>query len=141
MYEYLFFCKMRISFLLETLLLSFCIISFASCDKDDSERSEDSTVYYVKYEAKGAMKYNVESITVLTGKGSETIATSKQRSWSQTYGPVSKGFRTNITARGGWPTVYIYVCKGDEPFTLKESKSNNVGSSNTSTSASYTIDF
>lgn len=52
MYEYLFFCKMRISFLLETLLLSFCIISFASCDKDDSERSEDSTVYYVKYEAK-----------------------------------------------------------------------------------------
>ena len=47
MYEYLFFCKMRISFLLETLLLSFCIISFASCDKDDSERSEDSTVYQI----------------------------------------------------------------------------------------------
>ncbi|MGR5578019.1 hypothetical protein [Bacteroides thetaiotaomicron] len=132
---------MRIGFLLETLLLSFCIISFASCDKDDSERSEDSTVYYVKYEAKGAMKYNLESVTVSTGKGSETIATSKQRSWSQTYGPVSKGFRANITARGGWPTVYIYVCKGDEPFALKESKSNNVGSSNTSTSASYTIDF
>ena len=41
----------------------------------------------------------------------------------------------------GWPTVYIYVCKGDEPFALKESKSNNAGSSNTSTSASYTIDF
>lgn len=122
-------------------LCFFCAVSFIGCDKDDSERSEDSTVYYVKYEAKGAMKYNLESVTVSTGKGSETFTISKQRSWTQIYGPVSKGFRANITARGGWPTVYIYVCKGDEPFALKESKSNNVGSSNTSTSASYTIDF
>ena len=127
--------------LLGIFLCFFCAVSFISCEKDDSERNENSTVYYVKYEAKGAMKYNIESVTVSTGKGSETIATSKQRSWSQTYGPVSKGFRANITARGGWPTVYIYVCKGDEPFALKESKSNNAGSSNTTTSASYTIDF
>ena len=100
--------------LLGILLYFFCAVSFISCDKDDSERSEDSTVYYVKYEAKGA---------------------------TQTYGPVSKGFRASITAKGGWATVNIYVCKGDEPFALKKSKSNNVGNSNTSTSASYTIDY
>ena len=127
--------------LLGILLYFFCAVSFISCDKDDSERSEDSTVYYVKYEAKGAMKYNIESVTVSTDKGSETITTSKQRSWTQTYGPVSKGFRASITAKGGWATVNIYVCKGDEPFELKKSKSNNVGNSNTSTSASYTIDY
>ena len=38
--------------LLGILLYFFCAVSFISCDKDDSERSEDSTVYYVKYEAK-----------------------------------------------------------------------------------------
>ena len=85
--------------LLGILLYFFCAVSFISCDKDDSERSEDSTVYYVKYEAKGAMKYNIESVTVSTDKGSETITTSKQRSWTQTYGPVSKGFRASITAK------------------------------------------
>ena len=37
--------------LLGILLYFFCAVSFISCDKDDSERSEDSTVYYVKYEA------------------------------------------------------------------------------------------
>lgn len=128
--------------LLGIFFLFFCIISFESCEKDDSEQSENSTAfYYVKYEAKGAMKYNIESVTVATGKGSETITTSKKRSWSQTYGSVSKGFKASITAKGGWPTVNIYICKGKEPFTLKKSNSNSVGSPTSSTSASYTIDY
>ena len=104
-------------------------------------QNEVKILLFIMSNMKQKEKYNIESVTVSTDKGSETITTSKQRSWTQTYGPVSKGFRASITAKGGWATVNIYVCKGNEPFALKKSKSNNVGNSNTSTSASYTIDY
>lgn len=128
------------------ILLFFCAFSFISCDKDDTERNdipekapneEPTASYYVKYEARGSVKNYIESIIVTTDKGSETIT--HRMSWSQTYGPVPKGFRASITAIGGWPTVNIYVCRGEEPFVLKKTSSS--GSSTSSTSASYTIDY
>lgn len=132
--------------LLGIFLLFFCAISFISCSKDDSEcndipekipNEEPTASYYVKYEAKGSVMNYIESIIVTTDKESETVT--HKRSWSQTYGPVSKGFKASITAIGGWPTVNIYVCRGEEPFVLKKTSSS--GSSTSSTSASYTIDF
>lgn len=52
---------------------------------------------------------------------------------------VSKNTVTNSSM-----VVSIYVCKGEEPFSLKaqdESKENSISDSGISASASYTIDF
>lgn len=136
---------MKINALIRILLL-FCTINLISCSKDNFEsidipeeipNEEPTASYYVKYEAMGSVRNFIESIIVTTDKGKETIT--KKRSWSQTYGPVSKGFKASITAIGGYPTVNIYVCRGEEPFVLKGS--NSSGSSTSSASASYTIDY
>ena len=118
------------------------LLAFSSCTNEEPSPSntqqgtETDANYYVKYTALayGGVGYEnarIESVTVETETGSKTIEPNV-KSWEETYGPVSKGFKAKIQATGASKTVRIYVCRGEEPFVIK-----GEGSS----SASYTIDF
>lgn len=129
----------KIIVLLSVLLT---LLTFSSCTNEEPSPSntqqgtETDANYYVKYTALayGGVGYEnarIESVTVETETGTKTIEPNV-RSWEETYGPVSKGFKAKIQATGASKTVRIYVCRGEEPFVIK-----GEGSS----SASYTIDF
>lgn len=129
----------KIIVLLSVLLT---LLTFSSCTNEEPSPSntqqgtETGANYYVKYTALayGGVGYEnarIESVTVETETGSKTIEPNV-KSWEETYGPVSKGFKAKIQATGASKTVRIYVCRGEEPFVIK-----GEGSS----SASYTIDF
>ena len=124
-----------VSTMKRTLFIYTIFLLAISCHKnDDTDNANEPTIYYVKYEASGNGSYSyVDKTIVATGDGDRTF-TGTARSWSETFGPVSKGFRAEITAsgRGGIPRVAIYVCRGKEPFALKQTGNG---------SASYTIDF
>ena len=129
----------KIIVLLSVLLT---LLTFSSCTNEEPSPSntqhgtETDANYYVKYTALayGGVGYEnarIESVTVETETGSKTIEPNV-KSWEETYGPVSKGFKAKIQATGASKTVRIYVCRGEEPFVIKAE-----GSSSTS----YTIDF
>ena len=67
-------------------------------------------------------------MTVNTEKGEQRFQAGK--SFSETFGPVKRHFHAEIKAYTQVPNaevnVRIYVCRGDEEFTLKdtETKSN-----------------
>lgn len=80
--------------------------------------------YYIKYEATVNSIYTGNNIKYIvnTDKGFQTFTNGK--SFSQTFGPVKKGFHAKITAdASSWYQadcdVKIYVCRGSEPFSLK----------------------
>ena len=129
----------KIIVLLSVLLT---LLTFSSCTNEEpspsntQQETETDANYYVKYTALayGGVGYEnarIESVTVETETGTKTIEPNV-KSWEETYGPVSKGFKAKIQATGASKTVRIYVCRGEEPFVIK-----GEGSS----SASYTIDF
>lgn len=112
------------------------------CDKDSGN---DSAEYYVKYEygvssnPSFGSQYTNKTISINTDSGVKEFTTISN-SFTETIGPVKKGFQASITvtypsgsSASGTPSSKIYVCRGAEPFALK--------ASNNSTSATYTIDF
>lgn len=124
------------------LLFSLSFIVFGCGGDNDDEPNTPGSVaeYYVKYEASivsyrnGTVKY-----TVNTETGEKIFSSGK--SFSQTFGPVEKGFHASIKVDaknvvGASSNIRIYVCRGNEPFALKANKSGE-----STVSASYTIDF
>ena len=106
-----------------------CAVILSSCELLEGYND----YYYIKYEAYNI--YVLHNTTINTEKGTQTIDI-KKTTFSEIYGPVSKGFQTSIQvqrAQSSNPaTVQIYVSKNNGPFTLKASGNN---------STSYTIDF
>lgn len=126
------------------LLLSLSFILWGCGNDDDEPNDPSSGEYYVKYEASitdpyGSSGKKTSKYTVNTENGKETF--NSGRSFSQTFGPVKKGFHAFIKSECDFVTtnnnVRIYVCKGSEPFSLKANKS----SKENTVSTSYTIDF
>lgn len=122
------------------LLLSIAtVMIMTGCSKDNDQDSPVNGVrYYVKYEVfVSSSHYGDLFVDVNTEKGTQSFTIPRSSSFSETFGPVSKGFaasvtaRTNFTVTGG---IYssIYVCRGEEPFVLKATGSS---------SADYVIDF
>lgn len=77
------------------------------------------------------------TVAVNTESGMQTISVSSLNGYlgfSETYGPVSKGFNASITAfiEPGRPSTRIYVCRGEEPFVLKATGENK---------SEYVIDY
>lgn len=119
------------------------MLTFSGCGDDNDNEPDMPTntpvveqEYYVKYEAKvtsiytGTLRYIVN-----TDNGSKTFIEGKN--FSKTFGPVKKGFNASIEADlsgwfSGYADVYIYVCRGSEPFALKASSR---------TSVQYKIDY
>lgn len=118
-------------------LVIICLVfSLSSCSKDDNEPTTNDN-YYVKYVIKGNGAYGrFSNWSATTPEGGYTNNGTQVRSWNQTYGPVSKGFKCEVKINdyiSGAPTIEIHVSKNDEPFSLKANK--------TGSTASYTIDF
>ena len=106
------------------LVLISCLAIFGSaCSKDDENTENDvespAATYYVKYEASNTLHY-LESVCVTTEKGTQNFSV-RNKSWTQTFGPVSKGFRASISVgvSGGYTTLQIYVSKNNGPFVYK----------------------
>lgn len=113
----------------KVLLIITLLLSVLSCSKV----GPDANRYYVKYEidaysgrANASMSF---SYTLLDNNNQYVSgAYGSKTGYSQTYGPVSKGFESyleaymNITygSKVGQP-VKIYVAINEEPFTLKAS--------------------
>lgn len=92
---------------------------FVSCSDEPETETAD---YYVRYEANVNSKTSKVEYTVNTDTGSKTFVGGKN--FSQTFGPVKKGFRASIDAYSAELTplsvdAYIYICKGAEPWGLK----------------------
>jgi hypothetical protein len=145
---------LKISFLLLTFL-----ITLSSCSNDEPSTNEpcadESTInnndgsatnndkpatidnYYVKYVIKCSQnRYYVTKFSVNTDKGIVYFSDYLSKYWTQTYGPVKKGFTASATAESTYPTIEIYVSKNNEPFALKATNTKN-----TKVTSSYTIDF
>lgn len=111
-----------------------------SCDKDSDKKSSE---YYVRYEMSATTQYvsTNRTISVSTESGTKEFSIN-YNSFSETFGPVDKGFTANMTVNyttsgSNTTTLKIYVARGEEPFALKETKTS--GGSTVTTS--YTIDF
>lgn len=110
------------------LLLAFAAtLLMTNCTKDR---------YYVRYEATATSAYHSGKMTlnVNTDTGIQTYTTSSKL-YSETFGPVSKGFEASINAStnyGASLNTSIYVSKGEDPFVLKASGGPT---------AEYVIDF
>lgn len=127
---------MKIKVLLSIILACFLF----SCENGNVSASEgdlNADIYYVKYEAIMSSVYsgNIMKVTVASDYGNLTFEGGK--SFSQTFGPVSKGFKASIkgeclASSCNSLIVNIYVCRGSEPFALKSTGSY---------STSYTIDY
>lgn len=110
----------------------------------DQSGDKEEERYYIKYTATCVCIYsgiNME-VKVNTEQGLTTFVCGK--SFSETFGPVPKGFKCEIIGTNPSSstkdysdiTVSIHVARGKEPFVLKATD-NQMGSSQTS----YTIDF
>lgn len=115
-------------------------LSFLFCGCKDDEDNPDNQ-YYVKYEADVKSVYigNTITYTVNTDKGTQTYQSGK--SFSETYGPVKKGFKASVTADAtNWHAAdceaRIYVSRGSEPFVLKAYKSGGK-----TVTISYKVDY
>lgn len=121
------------------LIMFSMVFIFSSCSKDENENTEVKAKdnYYVRYEITGNGAYGrFSNWEVKTPDGIYSNKGTQVGRWSQTYGPVSKGFKCGVEIGNyisGAPTIEIYVAKNEEPFALKVSA--------TGKSASYTISF
>jgi hypothetical protein len=119
-------------------LLIICILSvfaFSSCSKEENNVASTPDNYYLKYVIHGNGTYGrFSNWTATTPQGNYTNSGIQVTGWSQTYGPVNKGFLCKVQI-GNFidlaPTIEIHVSKNQEPFALKVSTDGN--------SASYTI--
>ena len=111
------------------------IFNFSACSKDENTATVTPDNYYVKYVIHGNGTYGrFKNWTATTPQGNYTNSGIQVTSWSQTYGPLNKGFLCKVQI-GNFidrtPTIQIHVAKNQEPFALK------VGID--ATTASYTI--
>jgi hypothetical protein len=111
------------------------VINFSSCSNNDTNVVTPPDNYYVKYVIHGNGTYGrFKNWTATTPQGNYTNSGIQVTSWTQTYGPVNKGFLCKVQI-GSFidrtPTIQIHVAKNQEPFALK------VGVDGTT--ASYTI--
>jgi len=133
------FIKQRILTITLIIISVLTIFTFSSCNKEDvaNNGTGSNDNYYVKYVIKGNGTYGrFSNWTVTTPQGKYANSGTQVSYWTQTYGPVSKGFKCDVQI-GNYidaaPTIEIHVAKNQEPFALKEIKTGN--------SAMYTIDF
>ena len=111
------------------------IFTFSSCKKEGTNQTVTNDNYYVRYTIKGNGAYGrFSNWTATTPQGTYTNSGTQVSSWSQTYGPLSIGFKSEVRIGNyisGAPTIEIHVSKNSEPFALKVT--------NTGNSAVYTI--
>jgi len=91
---------------------------------NDSDNSSEEAIYYVKYQFNCPYKYSV-TFEVNTDTGYKSFK-GIYSGWTETYGPVSKGFNAHISVSHSSASVKIYVSRGKEPFALKAAGDRSV---------------
>ncbi|MBO4924365.1 MAG: hypothetical protein J5382_09625 [Bacteroidales bacterium] len=133
------------------LFFLFCAVislfGLSSCHTDPD------AIYYVRYEATiNSVHSGATAKYIVATENGSTEITSKKKTLNETFGPVKKGFTASISGEAeydGTMTLSIYVCRGEEPFALKATKTGEVSTWGTmegiekpmTASVSYTIDF
>lgn len=93
--------------------------------------------YYIKYVVKCSQgRWYVSDFTIKTNTETQSFRNYRGTYWTQTYGPVKKGFTASAIAKSTVPTVEIYVSKNQSAFALKAAKTGS-----TEVSQTYTINF
>jgi len=141
--------------ILDLLFIILILFSFTNCGNDlpevpekpkkeeivypiKPENKEEKDVYYVKYSAKSTRTYGpLGNIILKPESGVDQTIDSVKYSFEQTYGPVSKGFKAKMTVKGTATSMEISICKNNEPFAVKATKSGNYAYRNAS--IEYTI--
>lgn len=114
--------------------------ALTACNKEKAEPVLNDE-YYVKYNIKGNGTYAYfNEFSVYTDEGDKSFSGYQYKTWTQTYGPVKKGFKASVSVKSSIVTVEIYVSKNNGPFALKASKSGT-NSSMSNIAQTYTIDF
>lgn len=135
-------------------VLSFILIGCISCSNDEpsldddknpgSDNKTDNKIeYYVKYQSDVSIpssKYITIRISVVTEKGLQSLDV--PRSWEGVFGPFNKLTTLSISSNGGGYNENvtscrgrISICRGNQPFILKEDQSFQ----GTSFNVSYTV--
>ena len=126
--------------ILNLFLILLILISFTNCGSETPEVPEipekeeivypikpdnkEEDVYYVKYTAKSTRTFGpLGNIILKPESGVDRTIYSVKYSFEQTYGPVSKGFKAKMTVKGSATSMEISVCKNNEPFAVKTTKS------------------
>ena len=108
----------------------------SSCSEDSMDIPPQNEVYYVSYTIQGTGSYgHFSDWTATTPDGTYSNSGYQVRSWSETYGPVEKGFKCSVQIDNyiwDMPTIDIRVSKNDGPFVSKASVKG--------TTATYIID-
>ncbi len=134
------FIKQRNLTLTLIVVSLFTFFTYSSCKEDDTSCNgavtpQPTDSFYVKYVLKGNGAYGrFSNWSVTTDQGKYTNSGTQVGSWTQTYGPVGKGFYCDVRIGNyinGAPTIEIHVAKNQDPFAVKVNKTGN--------SASYTI--
>lgn len=135
-------------------VISFILIGCVSCGDDEpsldddknpgSDNKTDNKIeYYVKYQSDVSIpssKYITIRISVVTEKGLQSLEV--PRSWEGVFGPFNKLTTLSISSNGGGYNENvtscrgrISICRGNQPFILKEDQSFQ----GTSFNVSYTV--
>lgn len=135
-------------------VLSFILIGTVSCSNDEpsldddknpgSDNKTDNKIeYYVKYQSDVSIpssKYITIRISVVTEKGLQSLEVPK--SWEGVFGPFNELTTLSISSNGGSYNENvtscrgrISICRGNQPFILKEDQSFQ----GTSFNVSYTV--
>ncbi|MBP3512482.1 MAG: hypothetical protein J6K19_10645 [Prevotella sp.] len=124
-------------------------LTFTGCSSDNEDEivdEKEDTRYYVKYESYMYLsnsRYDSNTITCITDKGTESFVISKAE-WEGTFGPLKKGTQLYIEVKSSSINtnvenyVRLSVCREKEPFVIKGEERKR-GTSVLSTE--YTIDF
>ena len=126
--------KKKITFFATILV----VLIMASCDKDDIGNIEndnnpsDNSEYYVRYTVSSRYPYIFSDVKYSDVNGTGSFMNYQTRHWTETIGPVKKGFNAYVKNEKGTATDKIEVSKNGGPFALKASGNN---------SASYSIDY
>jgi hypothetical protein len=118
--------------LLSTIIVALFMVS---CEKDNIENnnnSSDNSEYYVRYSVSTSYPYIFSDVKYADVNGTGSFMNYQTRHWTETIGPVKKGFHAYVKNEKGTATDKIEVSKNGGPFAMKASGNN---------SASYSIDF
>ena len=111
------------------ILLVVLMIGLSNCSEDSMdippENEVPKNIYYVSYTIQGTGSYGrFSNWTATTPDGTYSNSGYQVRSWSETYGPVEKGFKCSVQIDDyiwDMPTIDIRVSKNDGPFVSKAS--------------------
>lgn len=117
------------------LLPLFLLFAVCACEpdylgNDNGNTNAGPTVsndeYYVQYIVSTNYPYIFSNVHYATEKGEGSFMNYQTRSWSETIGPVKKGFRAWVKVDKGEPTCKIQVSKNNSAFATKATGTRSV---------------